>query len=124
MRTGTQANLQNQTANENNTQIPEHQAPRPLVNHAFSAIIAVSNSPQAVQGYLVPEGASVRVRANNGTVAGNAHIVFVGTYQAQLLNGGGIPLSNLDVINFPVKNLAQIWISGAAGDGVIVSVTT
>ena len=36
---------------------------------------------------------------------------------------GGIPLSNGDIIPFPVENLAHSYVYGAAGDGVIFTVT-
>ena len=93
------------------------------VNRSFPVILAAANTPQAAPGFIPPPGALVRVRANNGTSLGNSGIVFVGTYREEFKGGGGIPLSNGDIIPFPVENLAHAYVYGAAGDGVIFTVT-
>jgi hypothetical protein len=94
------------------------------VNWQFSLILAATGVPQTVPGMVVPRGASVRVRANNGAAGGNAQQIFVAQYRAALLNGGGTPLASLDDIAFPVDNCAGIWVCGTAGDGVVISIIT
>jgi len=93
------------------------------INASFSVVLAATNVPQSVPGMLVPAGSTVRLRANNGTTAGNAKVIFAASYREALANGGGTPLAPLDMIVFPAHNLARIWIAGTAGDGVVVTVT-
>lgn len=92
------------------------------VNRIFTIVFGAANTPQPAPGYIVPEGCTVRVRANNGTTAGNAGVVFLAEYREALTGGLGIPLAPLDDVAYPVKNLAQIWAMGAKNDGIVISV--
>ncbi len=93
------------------------------VDQTFSVVLAADNVPQVCHGYQVPEGATVRVRANNGTTAGNSAVIFVASNRRALLQGLGKPLAPLDDVLNPVSNTAQIWIMGKAGDGVVIGIT-
>jgi hypothetical protein len=94
-----------------------------VVNWSFLLVFAATNVPQPIPGYLVPDGASVRVRANNGG-AGNAQAVFVANNPDVLRANLGTPLLPLDDVAFPVRNTAHVWAMGKAGDGVIVAVSS
>lgn len=96
----------------------------PPANFTHTLVVKATGVPQNFPGFLVPPGSTVRVRANNGTSAGNAQVIFVAGYAGILLSGGGMPLAPLDDQPFLVTNLASIWVMGTLGDGVVVNVST
>lgn len=85
---------------------------------------AADNTPLPCPGYIVPSGCQVRIRANNGTSAGNTQAAFVAEYRERLTTGQGTPLAPFDDIQLQVSNLAQVWAMGKAGDGLVISVQT
>lgn len=91
-------------------------------NRTFTVVLAADNTPQPVAGYLVPDGCSVRIRANNGTIAANAAVVFIANYSGAFTSGHGTPLAPLDDVAWPERNLASIWVYGKKGDGIVISV--
>ena len=107
-----------------NTKIPQQQrnVVQRAVNFTFQLVLTATGVPQVVPGLIVPSNATVRVRGNNGTTAGNAKQIYVGASRDAVLNGGGTVLAPLDDIPFPADNTGVIWVNGTAGDGVVVSV--
>jgi len=95
-----------------------------IVNYSYPLTLAANNVPQILPGFNVPDGCTVRVRANNGTTAGNAAVIFVAGFPGAFKSGHATPLAPLDDIAWPVENGAHIWVYGKAADGVIVSVIT
>jgi len=95
-----------------------------VVNKSYTLILAADNTPQQVQGFSVPDGTAVRVRANNGTTTGNAQMIFIAGFPGAFKPGHGTPLTAVDDVPWPSTNGSQIWVYGKKGDGVIVSVTT
>jgi hypothetical protein len=109
------------------TKIPQQQAatPQRSVNFTFTVVIAVTGVPQTVPGLRIPSGSSVQVRPGNGTASANAHGVFVGNHREAVIGNGGMPLAPTDAAQpFPVDSLAQVWVNGTAGDGIVVMVTS
>ena len=70
--------------------------------------------------FQVPQGCTVRVRAQNGASAGNSGVIFV----KQFLGDPGKPLAPLDDVACPVTNTGTLFITGAAGDGAVVNVVS
>ena len=95
-----------------------------IVNRTVTVVLVATGVPQPVAGLQVPDGCSVRVRANNGTTAGNAQVIFVASYPGAFKAGHGTPLAPLDDVSWPAQNLSTIWVYGKSGDGVVVSVNT
>ncbi len=98
-------------------------APAQNINWTFQVVLAATGAPQLAPGANVPPGSTCRVRANNGSGTGNAHMVYVGASRdAVVPAGSGTPLAPLDDIAFPIGNTGRIWVSGIEGDGVVVSI--
>ena len=95
-----------------------------IVNKAYTVVLAADNTPQQAPGFQVPDGCAVRVRANNGTTAGNAAVIFIAGFPSAFKAGHGTPLAPLDDVAWPSQNGAHIWIYGKKGDGVVISVIT
>jgi hypothetical protein len=95
-----------------------------LVSWSHLLLVAATNVPQSCVSFVVPPGCVVRARANNGTLAGNAAVIFVALDPTTLRRGMGTPLNPLDDVSFPVDNTCKVWAMGAIGDGVVISVTT
>ncbi len=93
-----------------------------IINRVITVVLAAANTPQPVPGIFVPDGCTVRIRANNGGATGNAHTIFVASYPGAFAALHGTPLAPLDDIAWPSENLSAIWVYGSAGDGVVVSV--
>jgi hypothetical protein len=98
--------------------------PAIVVNWSHTLVFAATNVPQQFPPFRVPPACSVRVRANNGQIAGNTKVVFVSEYRDVLQVGNGVPLNPLDDIALPVDNTGKVWSMGQAGDGVTVQVFT
>lgn len=92
------------------------------VTRTFLVKLAASAVAQPAPGFIVPDGCTVRIRANNGTLTNNAAMIAVADNPAAFTTGHGTPLAPLDDIAWPARNLANIWVQGTAGDGVVISV--
>jgi hypothetical protein len=84
---------------------------------------AADNVPQNGPAVEVPPGASVYVRAHNGTDTGNAHVAYVATSSDDV----NTPLHRTNLapntqIAFPVANVRNVWAMGKTGDGVQIQV--
>jgi hypothetical protein len=95
-----------------------------VVNWSYLVKFAAANTPTPVPPMHVPDGCAVRVRAHNGTTAGNAAVAFTARYRGAFANGNATPLAPLDDILYPVRNAGEIWAQGAQNDGVVVSIVT
>lgn len=93
------------------------------VSDSVLLIIKTTKVPQQSPPLRVPFGSTVRVRATNGTTAGNTDPVFVAQNAQALLLGMGTPLMPLDDVQYPVDSLVLVWVSGTANDGVVISIT-
>lgn len=102
----------------------QNAGPDAFVNRSFLVKLAATDTPQQALAIHVPEGKAVRIRANNGTTAGNAQVIYVAEYRNQFGTVGGTPLAPLDDVLWPVNNTGKIWAYGTAGDGVVVSIIT
>jgi len=91
------------------------------VNQAFYVIIRTSNVPQQAPAVFVPRGASVLIRAHNGTSNGNADLVRVSDHQELLGTIDGDPITPDSEITWPC-DVTNFWIVGTAGDGVRVAI--
>lgn len=89
---------------------------------SYTALIETANTPQSIHPVVVPPGCTVRLRANNGAATGNSGVVFVADRPSAFALGQGSPLAPLDDVAWPVNKLVKIWIYGAKGDGVVVSI--
>lgn len=111
-------------AEQNQQNVPYGQGAKAgAVNISIRTIIETTGVPLRSTGVFVPQGATVRVRAHNGTTTGNSAPVRLGSYREMLLEEsvGDVLTPDTEII-FPVDNLAQIWVTGTAGDGIIVSI--
>lgn len=93
-----------------------------VTHWTYALKLSASGVPQPAPGYLVPAGCQVRIRANSGTTAGNAGVVFFAEYREKLTNGQGTPMAPFDDVQVQVANLANLWFLGQANDGVVLSV--
>jgi hypothetical protein len=90
--------------------------------------LPVALVPLRGPGVVVPKGATVRVRAHNGQQAGNTFPVYVGLSRESVNNYTGSNGTTADILTpnteviYPVDNLAQIWINGGTGDGIVISI--
>jgi hypothetical protein len=68
--------------------------------------------------------ATVRIRAHNGTIAGNVNPVGLcdSFEQARAVNAPADMLNPDDEAIYPADNLGRIWVRGTPGDGVIASI--
>ena len=113
------------------TAIPSQSANAQLMQQratwTFTVIIATTGVLQVVPGLQVAQGKSVWLYAKNGAAAGNAKPIFVATYPAALQsapNSQALALNPGDEIPYAVDNTGAIWVSGTAGDGVVVQVVS
>jgi hypothetical protein len=97
--------------------------PAQAPNWSHTLVLAATGVAQVFPGFLVPSGATVRVRANNGATAGNAQVIKWALYPGALLQGGGIPMLPLDDQSCLVRNTGNIWVMGTAGDGLVCTVS-
>jgi hypothetical protein len=96
---------------------------RKVVNHAHYVVIDANGIPKQAQGVAFPAGASVTVRAHNGTSAGNSDVVRIGhSYDELTSSQGGDPITPDSEISWPANTGAGIFIVGTKGDGIRVSV--
>jgi hypothetical protein len=110
----------------NPTSIPTKkgaQPPAEAINITLTITLRVDDIPQVCPPYVVPLGASVNVRGQNGTADGNAASIFIANHPSALQNGNGRMITPDTEIFYPVDSTAQIWISGKAGDGAQVTIT-
>ena len=107
------SNIPNKTVNR---------APQDAVNVTLTTLIRTTGVPQPATPYQVPPQASVNVRGQNGTTAGNTGPVYVGLNPEELSNGGGRQVTPDTEIFYPVSNAGQIWVRGTAGDGIQVTI--
>jgi hypothetical protein len=101
--------------------------PQRAVNWTHTVVIPAGQTgiPQALPPLRVPSGCSVTVRPGNGSSAANTKPVYVAKYREALVNNGGMGLQPTDAAQgFPVSNLIEGWVSGTAGDGLIIQVST
>jgi hypothetical protein len=72
--------------------------------------------------YSFRRGATVTIRAHNGTNTGNANFVRV-AHQPEILTGiGGDPITPDSEITWPADQTGQIWVVGTAADGINVKI--
>jgi hypothetical protein len=95
--------------------------PRAAINISVQRVFA-NASPIRLPALIVPPGGSVTIRGNNGTTQGNTKSVFVALRSEDLQGAQGYTITPDTEISYPVDNLSQIYASGTAGDGIIVSV--
>jgi hypothetical protein len=95
---------------------------REAVNIPFTLTLAQTNVPVQCPAFTLPAGCTVRVRAHNGQPEGNLAPIHVGTSAIAALTGPCEVLGPNTEIQFPVDNTSQIWISGTAEDGAIVTI--
>jgi hypothetical protein len=110
----------------NPTAIPTKATARPpaeAINITLTVILRETGVPQVCPPYVVPLGASVNVRGQNGTSGGNTAAVFVDNNPATLANGKGRMITPDTEIFYPVDTTAQIWVVGTAADGIQVTIT-
>ena len=99
--------------------LPYDQNFKTVTNFTVGLLVGASGRPVNGPGFLVPDGSEVRVRANNGLVAGNTAVVSVGLTPL----GPWTPLNPLENIVFPVRNVANIWLTGTvANDGIVIGI--
>lgn len=92
------------------------------MNQSVYVILNATGVPQSAPAIYVPAGASVTIRAHNGTSTGNAGLVRL-AQQPELLSGTqGDPLTPDSDVSWPCDHLGQVWIAGTAGDGVRISI--
>lgn len=92
------------------------------INYEETISFGVTGQVYQGAGYPVPPGATVRVLGANQTDAGNAHIAFIGKSPDQAKSGAGMTVRSGFEHVYPVTNTAQIYASGTAGDGIVISV--
>ena len=97
--------------------------PNSLINWSMMFTVQATGVPAQCLPKRVPPGMAVRVRAYNGTAAGNAQPVFL-TDRASSQASVASPLAPLDDVLWPVNNTGKIWFFGTAGDGIVVSIVT
>lgn len=90
---------------------------------AYLVIIPASgyvNFPAAI----VPNDATVRIRAHNGTNAGNTGPIGLcdSFEQARGVSAPADFVNPDDEVIYPIDNLARIWVRGNPGDGAIASI--
>jgi hypothetical protein len=90
------------------------------INCSFYVILRATGVPQQCPGFEVPTSATVRVLAHNNQPTGNAGIVQVAESYDKGAQGDVLTPGNEKL--YPVKSTAQIFITGTAGDGVLVTV--
>jgi hypothetical protein len=90
---------------------------------AYLVVIPASgfiNFPNAV----VPNDATVRIRAHNGTNAGNTNPIGLcdSAEQARAIQAAADFMNPDDEVIYPADNLGRIWVRGTPGDGAIASI--
>jgi hypothetical protein len=91
-------------------------------NQSFYLILQNTGVAQPAPALNVPRGASVTIRAHNGTTTGNAAIIRLGRHP-ELLNGiDGDPITPDSDIAWPCDSTGEIWAKGTAGDGNRISI--
>jgi hypothetical protein len=96
--------------------------PRKAINYTIRMLLAATGVPQRFPGIIIPEGLSVSLRGHNGGT-GNAAAVCVGNHPEYANASSGRIITPDTEISFPVDHGAQIWATGTAGDGLIMSVS-
>jgi len=98
-------------------------APSSYNSGAYRVTIPASGYVQ-FPGVLVPAGAVVRIRAHNGTNAGNANpVAVVDSFDAAISpTTPGDPINPDDEMIYPADNLARLWLRGTPGDGAVASI--
>jgi hypothetical protein len=96
--------------------------PQAAINTSIQVIFAATGVPQPLPGIRVPVQATVRIRAHNGTNAGNAAPCRAALYREALTGTGGDVMTPDTEIIYPLDNTAQVWVVGTAGDGVLCSI--
>lgn len=73
---------------------------------------------------IVPNDATVRIRAHNGTSAGNTNPVgLVDSYEQAIAAQAAADFVNPDdEVIYPTDNLSRVWVRGTPGDGAIASI--
>jgi len=73
---------------------------------------------------IVPNDATVRIRAHNGTSAGNTNPVgLVDSYEQAIAVQAAADFVNPDdEVIYPTNNLSRVWVRGTPGDGAIASI--
>ena len=94
---------------------------RKAVNKKYLYVFPASGLVNGPSIAIAP-GWSVSIRAHNGVDAGNQHVCKVATSYEELGGSQTETITPDTEITFPVDNLHQIWASGTAGDGIIISV--
>ena len=89
-------------------------------NISFYVILRVTGVPQQVTSFHVPPKTTVRILAHNNTQPGNAANVNVGLYPEVGAHGDVLTPGTEKL--YPVSTTGNIYITGAAGDGVLVTV--
>jgi len=97
--------------------------PRNSLNLSFQLIFAADNQPVNAPAFVVPPGASVTLRSINGSAI-NAQGCSISDHYEGVGRSGALFLPpGADVsVPWPVDNTNQIWVSGKAGDGLLISV--
>lgn len=98
--------------------------PGPPTNVNFQIVFTTTGKRYQGPGFAVPPGCSVTIEPVNGTTL-NADPCYIaqysdaiGTSAARVIVAGTGDV----VVSWPVANLAEIYCSGAAGDGILIKV--
>ena len=96
--------------------------PQGALNLRFQLVFAVTGQPVNGPGFIVPPGAQVNLRTVNGAAV-NANACSIGDYPEQLGTSTAMVLPpGADVtVPWPCNNLSQIWASGTAADGLLIT---
>jgi hypothetical protein len=103
---------------KHNLPIDEGKRPGSVNVVGFNVLLAATGVDQQLPAYPVGHTGVVRLKATNGTLAGNADVITVGLYRG----GQQYTLDPFDEVEFPVDTLAQVWVKGTAADGVQATV--
>ena len=95
---------------------------RRAINQNYQMIFAQTNLPQRFPGVIVPPGLSVSLRGQNGSPAGNSASCYASSNFNNVKGPKAYTITPDTEIDYPADNLAQIWVMGTAGDGVIASI--
>jgi hypothetical protein len=73
---------------------------------------------------VVPNDATVRIRAHNGTAAGNTNPIGLvdSVEQARAVQAAADFVNPDDEVIYPTDNLSRVWVRGTPGDGAIASI--
>jgi hypothetical protein len=91
--------------------------PRRAVNLVFQVVFKGLNVPQSFPAMQVQPGLTVTLRGVNGNRVNTAD-AYGAMYAEQLSEPGRYTISPDTEVAFPCDSLNQIWVMGAAGDGI------